>query len=133
MKHSNLMVLGVALLAMGVLSFGALSMDDAAEAKKNGNVLKLPANAKLDASATQLSRAIGQVATGPWKPHVNDEKERGPASDVYPKVAPATVIVRFSTGHGSGFFVQRGEPGWIITNQHVVEYADTDPESGMRS
>jgi S1-C subfamily serine protease len=40
-------------------------------------------------------------------------------ADVFVKVAPAVVVVRTSTAHGTGFLV--GPEGWILTNNHVVD------------
>jgi S1-C subfamily serine protease len=40
-------------------------------------------------------------------------------ADVFAKVAPAVVVVRTATAHGTGFLVH--PEGWIVTNHHVVE------------
>jgi len=57
----------------------------------------------------------------PYK--ANDEKDRaeGPAGKVYLKVAPAVVVVKTRSGHGTGSIIS--EDGWVITNHHVIAKA----------
>lgn len=70
-------------------------------------------------SAEQIIAAMSAVErSGDWAPEANDEVSRGPAAEVYPKAAPATVVVRLPDGHGTGFFIS--DDGWIITNHHVA-------------
>jgi S1-C subfamily serine protease len=51
---------------------------------------------------------------------------KGLGLTVYPKVAPAVVLVRSAQGNGTGFLIDPA--GWIITNNHVV--ADALPDTG---
>jgi|GEM_PF-3565064 len=83
-------------------------------------------SASLVTAPDQLEGALLRVPrTKSWKPQVNEERVRGIAADVYPKVAPAVVVVKTHGGHGTGFLV--GSDGWIITNHHVIQDADLDP------
>lgn len=99
-------------------AIGSLQADD--ETALSGKVS--PA-----ATPRQLMDAIRFLQKDPWKPAVNEERSRD-AADVYAKAAPAIVIVRSASGHGTGWFVEDG--GWIITNHHVVEYSFYDVSSG---
>jgi hypothetical protein len=60
----------------------------------------LPKHTAPGTSPAQPARAALGLDVGPWKPGVNQEKTRGPAADVYARVAPAVVVVRTDTGHG---------------------------------
>jgi S1-C subfamily serine protease len=51
-------------------------------------------------------------------------KARGDVREQYRRVAPATVIVRTSSGHGSGVVISRD--GLILTNQHVAVHGARD-------
>lgn len=53
---------------------------------------------------------------------------RGFSEEVYPRVAPAVVVVQNYYCHGTGFFIR--EDGWLLTNNHVVEDCDYDAELG---
>jgi S1-C subfamily serine protease len=66
-----------------------------------------------DATASEIGRAADRA---PWTPAVNPERRRG--ADVYAKVAPAVVVVRTSSSHGTGFLVD--PVGLVLTNHHVV-------------
>lgn len=55
---------------------------------------------------------------------------RGVSADIFPKVAPSTVVVRTSSGYGTGFLI--GSEGWMLTNDHVIENANVDVDSGAR-
>jgi S1-C subfamily serine protease len=93
--------------------------------------LKLPANARLGASLTQLSRELELLApAAAWKPSANrrDENPRGLGQDLYPKIAPSVVVVRNPRGHGTGFVID--PDGWILTNEHVVAPGEIDPKTG---
>lgn len=85
--------------------------------------------ASVAVTPSQLFRSLTVVAqTREWKPQTNDETSRGPAAVLYPKVAPAVVVIRTLVGHGTGFLID-GE-GWILSNQHVVEGGDIALPSG---
>jgi S1-C subfamily serine protease len=66
------------------------------------------------ATASEIAR---QLERPDWRPAVNPERPRG-SVELYSKVAPAVVVVRTQTGHGTGFFIS--PEGLIITNHHVV-------------
>ncbi len=66
------------------------------------------------ASTAELGR---QLERSPWKPASNSERPRG-GLELYSKVAPAVVVVRTDTGHGTGFIVS--PEGHVLTNHHVV-------------
>jgi len=90
---------------------------------------RLPADAPLAVSPQQATRALPRPeANKDWKPRVNDDVTRGPAAEIYPKIAPAIVVVRAGDGHGTGFVVDPA--GWILTNQHVVQGGGIDPATG---
>lgn len=73
-----------------------------------------------------------QSEQGPWpdKPIASRSKTRGAGESVYPKAAPAIVVVRTDSGHGTGFVIS--EDGWILTNHHVVADATINPSTGAR-
>jgi S1-C subfamily serine protease len=64
-------------------------------------------------------RLIVDPSEQPWRPDVNREHSRGYAAALYPKVAPAVVVVRTDSGHGTGFLID--DRGTLVTNHHVVE------------
>jgi S1-C subfamily serine protease len=92
--------------------------------------LTLPADATIVANFDRPSRApdhrSGAARVGMFK--VNEERARGAGSSIYPRVAPATVLVRVRGGHGTGFVVD--PEGWVLTNHHVIADADIDEETG---
>jgi S1-C subfamily serine protease len=92
---------------------------------------EMPDDGDLTSRASQLS-ALLQPPTveEAWQPAANDEQTRGPAQAVYPKVAPAVVVVRTGTGHGTGFVIDPA--GWIVTNHHVIENGQIDPATQAR-
>jgi len=74
---------------------------------------------RLPVGVEQILGALSSIERGdPWTPEANDEISRGPAAEVYPKVAPATVVIRLPNGHGTGFLIS--DDGWIVTNHHVA-------------
>jgi serine protease Do len=74
--------------------------------------------------ADQILGALSAIErSNAWTPEANDEISRGPAAEVYPKAAPATVVVRLPDGHGTGFLIS--DDGWIITNHHVASHGLT--------
>jgi S1-C subfamily serine protease len=92
---------------------------------------ELPEDSELTSRASQVSAALyPSIEREAWEPAVNDERTRGPALAVYPKVAPAVVVVRTGTGHGTGFVVDPA--GWIVTNHHVIENGEIDPATHAR-
>ena len=66
-----------------------------------------------------------------WSPDVSRQKTRGSGESVYPKVAPSVVVVRTSSGYGTGFVIS--DDGWILTNHHVVSDASINPKTGART
>jgi len=76
-----------------------------------------PPDAQFVWTGTALSNLARQIERTAWKPAVNTERMRG-GVEVYAKVAPAVVVVRTDTGHGTGFFVSAD--GQILTNHHVI-------------
>lgn len=82
-------------------------------------------------SRFDLAGTTKQMATGPWEPMSAEIAGRGFGATVFPKVAPAVVVVRTDGGHGTGFFIS--DDGWIVTNHHVVSSVKADTETGIRS
>lgn len=80
-------------------------------------------------SLSQLSRAQQvRMAEAQSTLAATEERPKGVGQDIYPRVAPATVLVRTRFGHGTGFFVH--EDGWLVTNRHVVADADYSADRG---
>ena len=93
--------------------------------------VKLPPGARVAVTASQAVRALTTTATlGEEKLSSNAEISRGPGVSVYPKVAPATVLVHTPNCFGTGFVI--GEDGWIVTNCHVVDKASIRISTGVR-
>lgn len=55
---------------------------------------------------------------------VSGERPKGDAATVYQGVAPAVVVVRTSSGYGTGWVVD--PEGWIVTNHHVIDDGEID-------
>ena len=81
---------------------------------------------------SKLENQFFQSDTRPWPttPRASQFKSRGAGESVYPKAAPAIVVIRTESAHGTGFVIS--EDGWILTNHHVVEDASFDPKTGAR-
>ena len=120
----------IGVLAVVLSSFVAGSPAADKDEKPFRVSLRLPQDAQLGASPDQIFRAIAPSSSDAWKPKAAEEKPRGPAADLYPKVAPAVVIVRAGEGHGTGAIIDPA--GWIITNHHVIADAEVDPVSGAQ-
>ncbi len=92
--------------------------------------LKLGPGATLAASPEQVLASFEYRQSGHEKLAVSRVRERGAAADVYPKAAPATVLIKCETAGGeswgSGVIVDA--EGWVITNHHVVADALADPK-----
>lgn len=114
-----------------LLPLAVLASDPASPAGPSFGSLRLSEQARRDADLGQASRALG-LARDPWRdPHASRERSRGPAAaSVYPRVAPAVVVVRVGTGHGTGFLIDPA--GWIVTNHHVVAEGRVDPKTGAQ-
>ena len=114
-----------------VLSFAVATVALPARSADPPEALKLPADAPLAPDVRQLTRGL-RLSSPPeaWvNPRPDREKPRdASAPAVYAKAAPAVVVVRAGNGHGTGFVV--GTDGWLVTNYHVVEDAETDPATG---
>ncbi|TWU25269.1 putative serine protease HhoA precursor [Novipirellula galeiformis] len=78
---------------------------------------------------SQLSSA-SRGADETWKPEVNRDQAKQTAKNIYARCAPAIVVVRDDTGHGTGFLM--GKDGWIVTNRHVVNSAGIFIRNGRR-
>jgi S1-C subfamily serine protease len=93
--------------------------------------LRLPDQAPFGAGRSQVLGALERAAAiEPWRPRTNPERMRGAAGRLYPRIAPATVVVRSAVGHGTGFVI--APDGWILTNHHVVDGAAVDEATGAR-
>lgn len=92
---------------------------------------RLPKDATLAATPTQIMQAAGQLGHDAWKPRVNDEKSRGVGAKIYASAAPCVAVVRHSNGHGTGAVID--PQGWIVTNHHVIEGAPLDSATGARA
>jgi S1-C subfamily serine protease len=110
----------------------ALTAGQAADPKPavSPDRLQLPPNAPLGATPAQLAGLLEpavQPDKGPLKPAPREGRPKG-FEDLYPRVAPAVVVVRTEDGHGTGFLVHAD--GWVLTNHHVVRGARADPATG---
>ena len=81
----------------------------------------------------ELANQFMQIDRRTWsgKPSASRSKARGAGESVYPKAAPAIVVVRTESGHGTGFVIS--EDGWVLTNHHVVADATIHPSTGVRT
>jgi S1-C subfamily serine protease len=106
---------------LGLASFGAVVLGTgvSALAAKAG---KLQFGAKAtwvltEQNVTQSLLPSKAPPLDPAKTKTHAVKTRGNV-EVFAKVAPAIVLVRTDSGHGSGFFVSKD--GFIVTNHHVI-------------
>jgi S1-C subfamily serine protease len=127
MSRSKLCVVGLAVTVVAGALGGMAAPPNKNETAALPKVV-LPRDAGIGASPEQVARAALGLDSGPWKPGVNKERTRGPAAEVYARVAPAVVIVHTDTGHGTGALIDPA--GWIVTNHHVIAEAPLDPETG---
>lgn len=67
-------------------------------------------------SPQSVARTLRKPVSPEWEPAVNRMRLRSAAN--YAQVAPAVVVVRTQTGHGTGFFIDSS--GVILTNSHVI-------------
>ncbi|MGQ0615192.1 MAG: trypsin-like peptidase domain-containing protein [Planctomycetaceae bacterium] len=83
-------------------------------------------------SSTTSARPTGDLAPRtqpePWHPASDDTRPRGDLTALYAKVAPAIVVVRTRTGHGTGFLID--DEGHILTNHHVIANGFTYSKGG---
>lgn len=123
-------------IGLGVLVMGSACLFQSEAAAPEGGEaaalqkLRLPRDAVVGAGPEQIVRAMLGIGAGEWKPLVNEEKTRGPAAELYPRVAPAVVVVRTDKGHGTGAIID--PEGWIVTNHHVIADAAVDPDTGAQ-
>lgn len=74
----------------------------------------------------------GEDRPGPFDPRTPQASPRGEVmSRVYRQTAPGVVLIRLPNSSGTGFVVHRD--GWIVTNEHVVNTAPRDPQTGQRT
>lgn len=103
--------------------------DDLTNLQRLSKLKSVSENLKPGAHSSQMGAALLEVNRWKkWQPRINEEKPRGPASDVYSKAGPSVVVVRTESGHGTGFIVDKR--GWIITNHHVIAEAAIDEKTG---
>ncbi len=92
-----------------------------AASARSGASLKPPPtfgpSAQIVLSPDAWNASIAEAAVEGWNPATNASKSRGDTA-VCVKVAPAVVVVRTRTGHGTGFFIR--DDGLLLTNNHVV-------------
>lgn len=93
--------------------------------------LHIPADARVGATPDQLLRALGMEDGTAALGALRVQRTRGASQAAYPQVAPATVVVRTTVGHGAGILVDAG--GWILTNAHCVSSGTTDLATGALS
>ncbi|MFQ5844314.1 MAG: serine protease, partial [Planctomycetota bacterium] len=62
--------------------------------------------------------ALTRTGQDSWQPASDPTRWRGAMTELYARAAPAIVIVRTKTGHGTGFLVDA--EGHIVTNHHVI-------------
>jgi len=94
--------------------------------------ITLPASAAIINGRNPLPRSGEIFGSDSGKRTSDQSHSRGiTATNVYPKVAPAVVVVDLPDGHGTGFIVD--PEGWIITNNHVAIHAEPDPSTGVRT
>lgn len=106
--------------AMRVISWQSVDEIDVSRSNRNSS--------STSEDLQRFRQGSLQRAEDEWLPAVSQSKSRGPGQSVYPKVAPAVVVVRSGGGHGTGFFIS--PDGWLLTNHHVVSDADVDPMTG---
>jgi S1-C subfamily serine protease len=125
MKTSGILRLSIAIavvISTSAAIAGSLAAQDAQviESPK----LRLPSDAQPVTNPSQLRKAL--VGKLPDKPI----QDKGPVSPLYPKIAPAIVLITSPYSSGTGFVVDR--EGWIITNHHVIALADVDEPTGAQ-
>jgi S1-C subfamily serine protease len=98
--------------------------------------VKLPASAKVVGGRTGLPWASRGLSATPDLKSSQERSRDVSAVDVYPRVAPAVVVVSLPGGHGTGFVVDVGDGGaggWLLTNNHVAVDAVPDPVTGAQA
>jgi S1-C subfamily serine protease len=130
-KVKTATVLFGGLLAAGVICFSGYSAEPAEKEKADlSKPPRIAADARVGALPAQILRALEMRESYRWKPTVDKNKAKDEGAKIYARVAPAIVVMRGPNWHGTGFVIDPA--GWIITNNHVVDGVDLDPETGAR-
>ncbi|HKY32580.1 MAG TPA: serine protease [Candidatus Polarisedimenticolia bacterium] len=95
-----------------------------------GARVDLPAERFVPAPAQMARASWIRSRSDPWTPRTGLQGGRGPAGGIYRQIAPSVAVVRTAEGYGTGFLVDA--QGWVLTNQHVIAGAETDPGTGSQ-
>jgi S1-C subfamily serine protease len=125
---AGVLTLGV-LLAAGWSGFAAETAERRSKsAPKALKPPQMPKGARFGALPTQILEGLAVPEPyrfqGKRTPKTRDKK----GALIYAKVAPAIVLLRGPSWHGTGFLIDKA--GWILTNNHMVVGAPLDPETG---
>ena len=136
MKTRNLFQLRVVVAAYALLAWTgcnktqppATPAAQPVSAETGWRRIERPGKLKAGALPSQILASLaGGAPDKDWKPKVA-APSRAPSLAIYPKVAPAVVVVRIPGAHGTGFIID--QEGWIVTNLHVIGGGAPDPKTG---
>lgn len=124
---------------LGDLAFGGTTRGEAAAGDAYASLITwqttwgevaapgaFPATTLVLPAREALAAILADVSRDAWQPASARVRERGP-SEVYRRAAPAVLVVRTRSGHGSGFLVG---PNLVLTNHHVVAQGYTTGADG---